>query len=305
MSTSCDINLPVENAPLGLCADLLFDATELLVMGLSYGMHFVLICVTIPVLLRSKTGNPNAKRALLIAIASMFVLASAVTALDVAYDILDIKYVSNDPNDDRMSTFLGALFDIETAIFGFNILLGDCIVMWRAWMILSDNRKIAYCSLLFLAGVGGSRIWIVVALSLRHDSNPSTATMFVLSTLMNISATAAIAHKLWVNRRFVRQHIGEERKEGRPLMILILIFETGAIYSLLWIVGGVITVNAGFRPLRLIDDLIGTAGRGIVSIYPTVLVLTILLYGSLWDLYGEETQMSTIELQRSEQSEPP
>ncbi|KAI3603886.1 hypothetical protein WG66_004472 [Moniliophthora roreri] len=118
--------------------------------------------------------------------------------------------------------------------------------------------------------------------------------------MTNISSTAAVGYKVErLQRKFVGQYIREEQTQARPQKILALILETGVVYSSLWVAGGVVTVNAALGSDTLGGDVMGLAGRGVVNIYPTVLVVVILLHKSLWDLSGQ-VQVSTIEFRTSE-----
>uniref|UniRef100_A0A0W0FDP7 Uncharacterized protein n=1 Tax=Moniliophthora roreri TaxID=221103 RepID=A0A0W0FDP7_MONRR len=160
--------------------DFLYNAADILIVGFFYGMHFVLLCLTVPVLWRGNSGDIQAKRILLGLIFSMFALSTVVAGLDVAVDLLDAKM--------SVSPYIT---DIDKELYDMDVNNSPVI----------DNAE----GLVFYFN-------------------------------------------------------GEK--------ILVLILETGVVYSLVWVVGGVLS----FSTLNVqetttwshISSMVDTAGRGIV-----------------------------------------
>ncbi|KAI3597618.1 hypothetical protein WG66_003197 [Moniliophthora roreri] len=210
--------------------DFLYNAADILIVGFFYVMHLINISFLTR---RGNSGDIQAKRILLGLIFSMFALSTVVAGLDVAVDLLDAKmsvspYITDIDKElyDMDVNNSPVIDNAEGLVFYFNILLGDCIVLWRAWILCTEELYISPFSYTLVQ----QHICVVSRYKyLEHNSN-------------------------WV------QSMGEK--------ILVLILETGVVYSLVWVVGGVLS----FSTLNVqetttwshISSMVDTAGRGIV-----------------------------------------
>ncbi|ESK86916.1 hypothetical protein Moror_3402 [Moniliophthora roreri MCA 2997] len=284
--------------------DFLYNAADILIVGFFYGMHFVLLCLTVPVLWRGNSGDIQAKRILLGLIFSMFALSTVVAGLDVAVDLLDAKmsvspYITDIDKElyDMDVNNSPVIDNAEGLVFYFNILLGDCIVLWRAWILCTEELYISPFSYTLVQQVTTWLAYLAVAIRDKEDNYTSfLCSIFVLSAGTNILSTIATGYKVWLHRKTVKHFFTQPNNQSQGEKILVLILETGVVYSLVWVVGGVLS----FSTLNVqetttwshISSMVDTAGRGIVSIYPTVLVSVIHFHKSLWDFSGTEVHQS-------------
>ncbi|KAL0058202.1 hypothetical protein AAF712_015135 [Marasmius tenuissimus] len=125
--------------------------------------------------------------------------------------------------------------------------------------------------------------------------NPETCNALVvsgysLSLITNIAGTVAIGVQVWLYKRNVRAYL-TVYKEGRIEKILVLLLESGVVYSLVWVVQLVIIHIP--PPLTLsgkVTQQIFRAGSvQLVGIYPTALVVLIYLQRSMWGPSGNST----------------
>ncbi|KAJ7587567.1 hypothetical protein C8J56DRAFT_942107 [Mycena floridula] len=181
------------------------------------------------------------------------------------------------------------------------LVLGDCIVIWRAYALWTGSRIIMIVPALFLFG------WIVnfpifVTCDSKYENElvrgmgpmiclAAGASAWVLSFFANMSATLSIFYTAW------RYHIsqkelhrtGEIRLTTRSKVasVLLLLVESGFAYFFA-MTFFIIVMFFPERPYGLgtvIHEVLSRIGIHCVAMVPTVTTLLINLYGSLEDSY--------------------
>ncbi|ETW83737.1 hypothetical protein HETIRDRAFT_116328 [Heterobasidion irregulare TC 32-1] len=142
-----------------------------------------------------------------------------------------------------------------------NYILGDAIVVWRAWSLWHDNRKVMALPIGLLACAFG-----YMAKSLTSDTieiqaaiNYAQYATWSLELGTNIAATALIAIKAWQHRRLIRNINTRRRTVGER--VLALLAESGVLYCLMW-----------------------ATSPQIAGIYPTMIIVLVSLQKTVWDL---------------------
>ncbi|GAW02623.1 hypothetical protein LENED_004288 [Lentinula edodes] len=215
-----------------------FNTVNLIVTITGYGA-FVLGTIIAVVSLRKRTWG----RSQTILLVCLLVIFSCFT-WDIFYsggfNISDIRYTF-------VQTLPGGLVaqaeasDRKTLAWQYmpswaatvNLLLSDCIVVWRAWILFRDGKfwKISLAALM-IANIGvnvADCIWGNIELSVEIASSTTLDWLSsIISLIVNIFATILIAFKAWNYHRFMSAV--SIRKRTRSENILLLLIESGAIY---------------------------------------------------------------------------
>ncbi|KAI0311125.1 hypothetical protein OF83DRAFT_1087917 [Amylostereum chailletii] len=126
-----------------------------------------------------------------------------------------------------------------------NIVLSDAVVVWRAcvvWNRRKDVTSVAVAILVCMLGI--NVVYLLAAAALRLPSQPrsiltlskasdpiSTA-LYSLTIFANVWATSIIACKAWIHRRDIHRHLQNRTTKSVVESILMLLVESGAIYSI-------------------------------------------------------------------------
>ncbi|THU96662.1 hypothetical protein K435DRAFT_838998 [Dendrothele bispora CBS 962.96] len=121
---------------------------------------------------------------------------------------------------------------IENIFFGFNAMLSDGVVVWRAWVLVNKRcRLFLICCLTgTIAGVVGSTIHsTTVALNTFQQPDLDSLILFLPLLLTNAIATAMIWHKLWCYHKAVVLYIKDGHNLGKTSVekILFILVESG------------------------------------------------------------------------------
>ncbi|ETW84156.1 hypothetical protein HETIRDRAFT_415863 [Heterobasidion irregulare TC 32-1] len=272
--------------------------------------------------------NSRANLAMLLATLVMFASSTASWAL--GFTVI-IKLIENELLVDPDQPLESKYAMVNQSVFGMNIslpylalvnyLIGDAIVVWRAWVLwrnspkvmtvpivlwtcsvgpksrpkFHDNTEVTFnLSLIIVASVLFGVFQIISISVPTHRMGIMTgysqlaSWAFELAT--NIVATSLIGYKTWTYRRFIRQNIiGKNRKTSIQKILAILV-ESGILYCFVWIalivcgtvpISGVRAVDAGASA-----DLFLSVSSHIAGIYPTIIVVLVSMQNTVWDVSG-------------------
>ncbi|KAG7094158.1 hypothetical protein E1B28_007769 [Marasmius oreades] len=213
------------------------------------GVYVILFFVGIVILCR-REGNNKAKMGLLLAITTMFVMASFCFWSNMAIFMAGIQDILvNDvgqPLASKHAVYAQKykhLASVLTVIVPFEIVIGDTIVFWRTWALCVINRKLIYIPLLLLVGTTMCS-FAFLGCYVLYDwplINPGTCnsiqiTAYSLSMATNIAGTIVIGYNFWCYRQAVARYLRKCEHQVRTEKIFVLLLESGVIYSILWIV---------------------------------------------------------------------
>ncbi|KAG7090480.1 hypothetical protein E1B28_009594 [Marasmius oreades] len=285
---------------------IILNAVNLLTGGILYGIYIILFCAAATVLCR-REGNVKARAMLLVAIVTMFIMSSFGFWTDITIFFAGVQdiLVGNvgQPFGYKQGVFTEQfknLDSVKQVMLPFEIVVGDSIVIWRAWALSAGNRKMVVIPLLFLIGSAACSFAFLGCFS-QHDwpiVNPDTCnsieiSAFSLSIVTNILATIIIGHKFWRYRQIVGRFLSTcyAKQQARTEKILILLLESGIIYSVLWIVQ-LVEILLPFPPTfaaQVVQQIFIAASVQLMGIYPALLIVLVYLQRSMWDSYGAST----------------
>ncbi|KAF5362843.1 hypothetical protein D9758_007088 [Tetrapyrgos nigripes] len=168
------------------------------------------------------------------------------------------------------------------AMFMLNMLVGDCVVVWRAFAIWERRVAIIFVPVICLLAALGFAITDVICL--HASENPATSTIPVgsrvcvwaepitwgLSLFTNILSTSLIAVKAWRLRQSFKEVMGpHSRKTWAQRVLILLIGEIILFFD--------IDSNSDIRYLW---DFFAAIGDQISGIYPTAIIVLVSLQHS-------------------------
>ncbi|KAF9258504.1 hypothetical protein L218DRAFT_877048 [Marasmius fiardii PR-910] len=247
--------------------------------------------------LMAKTGLKNgARRYLLIMSIFMFFISTAYWITKILGVVSQMqKIINNEPPFETLASApLVNLDVILSSVVLINYVLTDAAVLWRAWVLCSDDyRKQLYVPLIFqfcvMSTVSGTIIVRIIIQSIPHiDGDASiprvkslqrTINIFQVanlgfSLLLNLSATGLITLKAWRFRRWIKfdlEAIHSQRTRGEKIMALLI--ESGFLYCIS------VTTNLVFTLIRLrvgtLGDIYTPVNIQVAGIYPLVVLLLV------------------------------
>ncbi|KAI0275257.1 hypothetical protein BC834DRAFT_851966 [Gloeopeniophorella convolvens] len=274
----------------------LFQSTiyESIFSGILYGVYVISYFASTRILLSQGKALKSRPLLFMLSVTTiMFILGTIAFALSVCLSSQQFPQLLQLPA--AWSTYY---VDVTADIFAFitrlNPILSDIICAWRAVVLWnSDRRVLALLTTIVLGTIGAAGYDLSLALVTLSGKNSETdlnphqgkvALIFVGPILgTNIVSTAFIAWKAWEHRRTVRTHLGEGSASERVEKILALLIESGAVYTLLW----VLYLLTAFSVLPGSGSLIvNVVMLYVSSIYPTLITILVGLRRSQFERYA-------------------
>ncbi|KAL0566803.1 hypothetical protein V5O48_015199 [Marasmius crinis-equi] len=282
--------------------NLFLNGVGLLATAIPYGIYLVLVCFTIVILCRNG-GNSRAKIVLLLAVLSMFAISTFFVFAYACIFLEEIHMVFisgvTEPVANKIIAYrmrFTVLSLMQEVMFLIEVVIGDFVVVWRAWVLWSENRKIPLPSVLLLLCSAVSMLsflgcfihydWPLIVPPTCTALNVST---YVLSMATNVAGTAAIGYKAWVHRCFLKKYHFAAGNH-RVLKALVLLMESGMVYTLLWVlqlINFVPSVGDSY-PGQLTQEVFTSISVQLVAIYPTMVIILVYLQRSMWDPSGSD-----------------
>ncbi|KAJ7592305.1 hypothetical protein C8J56DRAFT_887010 [Mycena floridula] len=135
-----------------------------------------------------------------------------------------------------------------------NYLIGDSIVVWRAWIVWTNHPRVhtllCICLIGTFVGVTVDFAFAILSeLSQFSDSprfsptGPRTLVLTLPLFFTNFISTVLIAFKVWEYKVEIKQNLGlSHNKRTKVERVFILLAESGSIYCLLWAIYPIIVV---------------------------------------------------------------
>ncbi|THU83204.1 hypothetical protein K435DRAFT_765987 [Dendrothele bispora CBS 962.96] len=284
---------------------------NVLVESASWGIYALLF--TFAVYIQCSNGLKSARSRIMLGVTCLLFLSSTtLLSLNATWFLRNKirKILVLNPGDSLADKFEASQSELpmfgqpSEALFLLNMLVGDSVVVWRAWVIWERRITLILVPVVCLLAALGFAITDVICL--HASSLPTASTIPVgarvcvwaepiswgLSLLTNIISTSLIAVKAWLFRQTIKQLLGTARK-SQAQRALILLVESGFIYCLFWI--GEITL---FFPIertsnaRYLWEFFAGIGDQISGMYPTAIMVLV----SLQQTFVEATMVNTQKL---------
>ncbi|KAL0571675.1 hypothetical protein V5O48_010276, partial [Marasmius crinis-equi] len=237
----------------------ILNIVKLLTAAILYGVYLILPLCAMTILPR-READLKARVGLLAAVVLIFILsfefwATVHTVIRGIQDVLVDN--ANNPLPQKSSAFKQRyhyLISVEQVIIPLEATLGDSIVLWRVWMLCPGSRRVVCLPMLSLLGTTVCSLgffgcyarddWLVI--------NPDTCNSLEISALSlsmatNILGTIIVGHKVWSYRRDIAVFLSKSKQKTQVEKVLILLLESGIVYSVLWVVQGVVVLMGSPR----------------------------------------------------------
>ncbi|KAJ8092312.1 hypothetical protein PM082_023915 [Marasmius tenuissimus] len=198
------------------------------------------------------------------------------------------------------------LVSVQEVFNPLEIIIGDSIVFWRVWVLCAGDKRLVLIPFLFLLGTIACSLGFLGCFAQNNWPviNPPTCNTLVvsaysLSLVTNVVCTVAIGFQVWLYNRDIKAYL-TTYKQGRAEKILVILLESGIIYSLVWVVQLVVVhippaptlsgkVFQQILKAANVQFVVGTCLCTHLAIYPTALIVVIYLQRSVWDSTGNSS----------------
>ncbi|KAE9395751.1 hypothetical protein BT96DRAFT_922602 [Gymnopus androsaceus JB14] len=185
-----------------------------------------------------------AKKTLLCLLIATFILMILYVMANLLVDMLLLQYEVILPLPEGSTAETAAvsqqLLEVGAQISNWTtnliLLIGDLIIIWRAWAVWMHSRMVKLLLALFVLVVIGVNLADAFVDNQKHlTATGQTVTLdsvfFALSLSVNVTLTLLIAYRTWTYHRSMR---GISTLQGKTLVgrILLLLVESGAILAI-------------------------------------------------------------------------
>ncbi|KAJ7590136.1 hypothetical protein C8J56DRAFT_1048305 [Mycena floridula] len=281
-------------------------------------LYVVSVVLTVYVLCRK--GLNRARIALLALIGMMFVIDTTLFSFDLYaffYQTREIllRGLFEGDGSDQVASRVTTIELVFTILMLFMLILGDCIVIWRAYAVWTRSRIIMVIPVLFLLG------WIVnfpilVVCNIKHKDDDAfagfaptaclatAASALVLSFCANISATLMIFYTAWsfyASQRNLQTSTAPLRRSSQVARVLLLLVESGFAYFIVMLLSIVLSLAPapGYGSALVVEEVLTTS----LTTHCTAMIQTLTIL--LVNLYGSFKEYSTSNISQSIQFATP
>ncbi|RPD52784.1 hypothetical protein L226DRAFT_204858 [Lentinus tigrinus ALCF2SS1-7] len=206
----------------------------------------------------------------------------------------------------------------ETASLTVEVVIGDAIVWWRAWVLWPNGRIVrSVCIVMLLltmvSGILDARYACIPAhsaASATADLDGSFLTLSgdiwgivacYLSFLTNFVATVLIAYRALQHRRAIMSYLQASSRRTQVERTLALLVESGVLYCAVWVVVSIYATSDIFPNLKLVvfaegftyvmrDCLVP-----LIGIYPTLIITICAIDKSLYERSAHDAQLPSMQ----------
>ncbi|KAJ7604140.1 hypothetical protein FB45DRAFT_803930 [Roridomyces roridus] len=243
--------------------------------AVTYGFFLCLAIMTIYTMLRRGLRKNRARQVLFVVMLTMLIGCTAHLALYMAWQIVQLPSLAAEYVD--MTMLVKRIAQAQIWIRRLIYFLSDGIVVWRAWVIWSNNRIVhAFLAVCILTtGVCSLVVAVFNYQTAFRGSHYDPLAENLLGTLpliiTNFASTALISGKLWYYRHNIKVHLTREKGNTKVEKILILLLESGALYLIFWILLMIGDFSRHYGP----DFEFEWFQPNISALYPTAIIFMV------------------------------
>ncbi|KAG7090417.1 hypothetical protein E1B28_009536 [Marasmius oreades] len=286
--------------------NVILTSAGLLTTSVLYGVYLIVFFAAMSIMCRRTYSFTGPRIALLAAVIILFILSTSYICCSFSYFILGVEklLVENPGTVPLLVKNAGLLAKhrslgvIGEITFPIASVVGDSIVIWRAWVLSGGNKKVMILPVLLLLGTTGTAFSWVGCMVKEHMpvsfsaecKNRNTAT-FILSMVTNVAGTVVIGYQTWLYRRSFKQYMNNHERQGRAEKIMVMLLESGIVYTTFWIImmSVLVAPNTPDYTNQAFRIVFSASATQLVGIYPTLMVVLVFLRRSLWDVAGNST----------------
>ncbi|KAF5353602.1 hypothetical protein D9758_013777 [Tetrapyrgos nigripes] len=274
-------SFPLSNSDLLVIKSWIFGtAIEWLILGVNATLALTIFFA----ILSQQTYRSGPQLLLLALVVSMLILATTDATLSLQFFLLQIRLLGYSVVN--VAIFQQQVVDIRIAgnmVSRLNYVIGDGIVVWRAWVMFPRNLVVKGILLIcFMGSLGGALAdGGLAAAELLHGStdlgNRVNILIMALPLLItNMAATGLIGYKAWLHGQDIKKTLKDcGNQVSRAQKILMLLFESGMIYCGVWITDTILSFSTKIGSIAF--QTIATALPGLATLYPILIILLVAL----------------------------
>ncbi|GLB44541.1 hypothetical protein LshimejAT787_1701680 [Lyophyllum shimeji] len=232
-----------------------------------------------------------------------FVLASLFWSAYFAGFVIQMKRILMDgplPDATRLEAINREIFPLEELQYWTLLvapLIGDSMVIWRAWVILGQERWFMLVPLALLLGTAGtsltyavvtSKYATIVADQVGHNQYTTKLynSFLALSLATNATTTLLILYKLWTLRRLTGEFTFS--RPSRVQKVLVVIVESGVAFGLLQVISLILNFLSFplDSPSYVSETCIVAIYTFITPMYPTLVVVLVNQQSTIVETFG-------------------
>ncbi|KAL1718302.1 hypothetical protein EV715DRAFT_201250 [Schizophyllum commune] len=168
---------------------------------------------------------------------------------------------------------LGVIEGLIDTSFHISYLVGDALVVWRAWVLWPRSWASAHFSgsgILLNTPPVGLSVDLYIDFSAVELSKALNAPMIIAVLLTNAVATILVGIRAWEYRRNIASALGQNTFGLKVGRILLLLLESGLFYCAIWVC--IFALDVGVGNVELGASII--TGRTLhQTAYPTFVIL--------------------------------
>ncbi|KAJ7092410.1 hypothetical protein B0H15DRAFT_799559 [Mycena belliarum] len=183
------------------------------------------------------------------------------------------------------------------ALFMFNMIVGDSVVIWRAWVLYQRTLWIISVPCLMLLM---SFIFTIIDITCLTGTGWSTQTAiagggpvcaraeliaWAFSFITNATCTIMIGLKAWNHRKSMKVlNVSPNHYKMSTDKLLSVLVESGFIYCLFWLTQLILFVDVSRdTPVIYVYQLFSSMGDQISGMYPTLIIVIVNLHQTIWE----------------------
>ncbi|KAF7361360.1 Cop9 signalosome complex subunit 1 [Mycena sanguinolenta] len=261
--------------------------TSLFTQSLFHGIYFMVFALTVYIIgiKRRRNGTQTRTMKVVLAMSTIMFLNSTIH-LSLSFVQCRRAFVYQAHDTDEIDGVPPALTDNGSAIVVgqllmefINCCMGDSVIVWRLWVVWNRNNWMLVIPICLLIGSTTSSLIAAARLTqfppgeslFSKEITPFTLTFAALTIANNLMCTALISGRIWYHNRRMRAILGESFTQSHT-GLLILMVESGAIYSLTWITGLILYVCNSLGVIVAFDMISVTTG-----IVPNLIIILVAL----------------------------
>ncbi|KAJ7613740.1 hypothetical protein DFH06DRAFT_1484564 [Mycena polygramma] len=291
-----DFGIDITQAAVGVICETMF-------MG-AYGVIFAVAVYTS----FRKGFRRRSSIAMLCVVVYLYASSLTLWALDVTSWYKSTRIVLMDKSDtlllDRIlvaDAYRSTIGIPMEALFMLNMVVGDTVVIWRAWVLYQRTLWLVAIPCITLLM---SFIFIVIDLTCLTGAGWSTISSipnggtvcahselisWAFSFVTNTTCTILIGYKAWRHRQLMKSlNITKNTLRISTNKLLSILMESGFIYLFFWLTQLIIFFNFDPQsPTAYVYEFLASMGDQISGVYPTLIVVIVNLHQTMWEPSSE------------------
>lgn len=209
--------------------------TNISMQGIVYGFSTCMFVMTVWILTSQRNWRTN--RVMLATAFVLWALPTSRICMDIYLNITAFTQHYNDgPGNQGPEQWLSQswmpILLANNAVYAASTLIGDAVVIYRCYVVWQRWWIVVIPCLAWLGAVGAVS-YVIDSFDKRKINGNDVIFLYIFTYIANLTATLALAYRIWTVDRATTQHSLRSRSSTSSLRpVAAVIIESGAIYAL-------------------------------------------------------------------------